>query len=102
MEGGADWVWMMDDDAEPRADALFELMQVATIPNNIYGSLPINGSETSWPITLQGDTPKKTSQTHDIPEQANVRMLPFLGFLVHRNLVEIGRASCRERVCQYV
>ena len=85
---GSDWIWMMDDDAEPHADALAELMQVAIDPANIYGSLATNGDETSWLMTLLGDPSKTTSLISDIPAQATVRMLPFLGFLIHRDLVE--------------
>lgn len=84
---GADWVWMMDDDAEPHTDALAELMRVARDPANVYGSLATNGSETSWLMTLLDNLPKTTGAVGDIPEQANVQMLPFLGFLIHRDLV---------------
>lgn len=87
VANGSDWIWMMDDDAEPHADALAELMQVATDPANIYGSLATNGDETSWLTTLLGDPSKTTSLISDIPAQATVRMLPFLGFLIHRDLV---------------
>jgi GT2 family glycosyltransferase len=84
---GAGWVWMMDDDAEPHATALAELMQVACDPRNIYGSLAVNGDETSWLMTLLNDPPVTTSKADAIPAQAVVRMLPFLGFLIHRDLV---------------
>lgn len=82
-----DWIWMMDDDAEPHPDALAELMEVADNPDNIYGSLATNGDETSWLMTLLGDSPKTTCLVDDIPVQARVQMLPFLGFLIHRDLV---------------
>lgn len=87
IENGADWVWMMDDDAEPHPDALAELMMVATDSANIYGSLATSGDETSWLMTLLGPPPKTTSMVADIPAQSAVRMLPFLGFLIHRALV---------------
>jgi glycosyltransferase involved in cell wall biosynthesis len=85
---GTDWIWMMDDDAEPRLDALTELMNAARSPANVYGSLPTDGNETSWLVTLLGSSPKTTSVIEDIPDQANVRMLPFLGFFIHRDLVD--------------
>lgn len=87
VQSGADWTWMMDDDAAPHPAALAELIQVATSPENIYGSLAINGDETSWPMTLIGNPPRTTSLVADVPTQAEVRMLPFLGFLIHRELV---------------
>src|SRR5690606_31380980 len=36
FEHGADYVWMMDDDAVPHQNALEQLMKHAT-PNHIYG-----------------------------------------------------------------
>ena len=82
-----DWVWMMDDDAEPHADALAELAYVAKDPNHVYGSLATSGDETSWLTTLLDDPMRTTSRVTDIPAQAEVMMLPFLGFMIHRDLV---------------
>jgi glycosyltransferase involved in cell wall biosynthesis len=87
IDGGADWVWMMDDDAEPHSDALRELMQVAVDPANVYGSLATSGDETSWLMTLLTPHPKTASTAIEVPASAQVRMLPFLGFLIHRELV---------------
>jgi GT2 family glycosyltransferase len=87
MENGADWVWMMDDDAEPHPDALAELMRVATMPGNVYGSLATSGASTSWAMTLL-ETQTKTMLVSDFPACAEVLGLPFLGILVHRELVE--------------
>lgn len=88
VDSGADWIWMMDDDAEPHADALAELMRVASNSDNIYGSLATHGEETSWLMTLLGDHPVTTSRVADIPAMAQVQMLPFLGFMIHRDLVQ--------------
>jgi GT2 family glycosyltransferase len=85
---GADWVWMMDDDAEPHPGALVELMRVARNPDHVYGSLATNADETSWITTILDAPPKTTDRVSDIPDCAKVQMLPFLGFLIHRNLVE--------------
>lgn len=91
VKNGANWVWMMDDDAAPLPNALAELMQVPTNSKNIYGSLAISGEETSWLTTILGDPPMTTSLAADIPTHAEVRTLPFLGFLIHRELVaQIG------------
>lgn len=84
---GADWVWMMDDDAEPHPDALMELMRVTDNPANIYGSLATSGTETSWTISVLGERQRRTRIAQDVPEQADVQMLPFLGFFIHRELV---------------
>jgi Predicted glycosyltransferases len=84
---GAEWVWMMDDDAEPHADALAELMAVATEPFNVYGSLAVNGQDTSWLMTVVGPPAFTTGEAGAVPAEAEVQMLPFLGFMIHRNLV---------------
>lgn len=88
VEGGADWVWMMDDDAEPHPSALTELIKVAVNPANVYGSLAVNGQDTSWITTLLGENRRVVEKSADVPAQARVQSLPFLGFLIHRDLVE--------------
>jgi GT2 family glycosyltransferase len=88
VDGGADWVWMMDDDACPTSTALAEVLDVAGDPANIYGSLAVCGDETSWIMTMLGDPDRSTTNKADIPSTARVQMLPFLGFLVHRELVK--------------
>ncbi|WP_374341246.1 glycosyltransferase family 2 protein [Azonexus sp.] len=88
IDKGADWTWMMDDDAEPHTTALSELMHVVTDPRNIYGSLAVNGDETSWLTTLLGEQNITINQVSDIPKQARVSFVPFLGFLIHRSLVD--------------
>tara|TARA_R100000900_G_scaffold47653_1_gene38378 strand:+ start:64938 stop:65762 length:825 start_codon:yes stop_codon:yes gene_type:complete len=88
IEDGAEWVWMMDDDAEPHPSALQELMRVADDPANIYGSLAVNKGDVSW-LTRVLDPPLGEVEKADaVPERAVVQSLPFLGFLVHRSLVE--------------
>lgn len=78
---------MMDDDACPHADALERLLAAANNPGNIYGSVAVNGEDTSWPITLL-DEARTVERAIDVPEQARVEFTPLLGFLIHRTLVE--------------
>jgi GT2 family glycosyltransferase len=88
-EAGFDWTWVMDDDAEPHADALQELMQRATKPEHMYGSVAVNGENVSWAIELVEQVPpKRVERTADVPDIAVVRFLPFLGVLVSRQLVD--------------
>ncbi|MFT4241099.1 MAG: glycosyltransferase [Acidovorax sp.] len=84
---GAEWVWMMDDDAEPHPHALEQLMQVATDPRHVYGSLAICGDETSWLTTILDPSLGEISNPATVPQKAIVQSLPFLGFLIHRDLV---------------
>lgn len=84
---GADWIWMMDDDAEPEPEALEHLMNVASQTENVYGSLATSGTDTAWPTTLIDDG-RVINRAEDVPEEASVQFLPFLGFLIHRSLVQ--------------
>ncbi len=90
LERGADWVWMMDDDAEPVRNALAELITIAAKPTNIYGSLAIHGTETAWNTTLLLDdgSQRLVRNINEVPDKARVQFLPFLGLLVSRSLVE--------------
>ena len=86
FENGAEWVWMMDDDAEPHPEALEQLMRVATDPSHVYGSLAVCGDETSWLTTVLNPPLGEVERPEDVPEHAEVQSLPFLGFLIHRDL----------------
>lgn len=88
IESGADWIWIMDDDAEPHPSALEELMKVADNPANVFGSLATHGAETSWTTTLCGPPQRIVDLVADVPERARVQSLPFLGFMIHRDLVQ--------------
>lgn len=80
FDNGAEWVWMMDDDAEPHLDALEKLMRVAIDPDCIYGSIAVSGSQTSWPLhSIDG---AQLSDVAGLPDTFQVTSLPFLGFLV--------------------
>jgi GT2 family glycosyltransferase len=88
LDRGADWTWMMDDDAAPHPDALAELLAIADDPSCIYGSTAVNGVHTSWTTTMPGPPARRTDLASEVPAKARVESLPFLGFLVHRKLVE--------------
>ncbi|MFA7668470.1 MAG: glycosyltransferase family 2 protein [Burkholderiaceae bacterium] len=89
FENGAQWVWMMDDDAEPHYDALEQLMRVASDPNRIYGSIAVAGIQTSWPLCSKDGA--EFSEVTRIPDTLHVTSLPFLGFLVSaRTVARIG------------
>jgi len=83
----AEWIWMMDDDAEPHADALEELAKVASNADHVYGSLAICGELTSWTVTLAENPTRRITRVAGVPPSADVESLPFLGFLIHRDLV---------------
>ena len=88
FEHGANYVWMMDDDAIPHPTALAELLKHVT-PQHIYASLAVKDEQISWEMTVkQGDSWITTHNPNDITENMEVHSLPFLGFMIHRQLVE--------------
>jgi GT2 family glycosyltransferase len=86
------WVWLMDDDAVPRPDALEILLTAAGGDyGNLYGSLAVAGEECAWGLRLIDRNRELIVRAEDMPPLARVAHLPFLGFLVHTDLVhEIG------------
>lgn len=88
LANGANWIWMMDDDAEPHPTALEELMKVAKDPANVYGSLATKGPDTSWTTTLLDPHSHTVDNAANVPNEARVQSLPFLGFMIHRDLVQ--------------
>ncbi|HEY9131806.1 MAG TPA: glycosyltransferase family 2 protein [Dyella sp.] len=86
-EGGCDWAWMMDDDAAPYPDALEQLIAVADDNRHIYGSLAVRGDDTSWATTILAPDRLVANRRDEVPVKAQVLSLPFLGFMVHRDLV---------------
>lgn len=89
IENKYDWSWIMDDDAFPERNALEELLKVAISANNIYGSIAVQGDETSWITTILQDKKKySTTMLTEIPDFATVSFLPFLGLLISKEIVQ--------------
>ncbi|WP_448100682.1 glycosyltransferase [Luteibacter jiangsuensis] len=88
LDSGADWLWMMDDDAEPLPGALSELLALRPSPENVYGSLAVQGESTAWTTTLLGPPRRAVDRVEEVPECTQVLALPFLGFLIHAALVQ--------------
>jgi len=87
VAGGAEWIWMMDDDAEPQASALSALLHEVVTDEAIYGSIAThNGIELCWP--LFGVDGREVIAIKDAPRIAEVVALPFLGILISRRVVE--------------
>jgi GT2 family glycosyltransferase len=81
---GYDWFWLMDDDALPASDALENLIKQAVDPFAIYGSTALHDGQLCWPITYQGQV---TTELNELSELTSVGGIPFLGFLIHREMV---------------
>lgn len=90
---GADWAWLMDDDALPTVDALANLDVKMLYPSNVYASAAVCGEHLSWPVTLDQKEQllERAHRIDDLPPYARTTSHPFLGFLIHRELVrQIG------------
>lgn len=88
VEEGADWVWMMDDDAEPHLDALERLLDRPLSPDNLYGSVAVAGDRLAWPMNPLGGRPEDTLYgTDELPAELAVQFIPFLGILISRQMV---------------
>ncbi|MCT8089476.1 glycosyltransferase family 2 protein [Acinetobacter sp. C_4_1] len=86
FEQGADYVWMMDDDALPHFTALEELVKHA-VPEAIFGSLAVNKESTAWTTTLLPKF-KVVNLKLDVPDKSEVQSLPFLGFLTSKEIYQ--------------
>lgn len=89
LQEGCDWVWMMDDDAEPHVDALARLLDRPLDPRNIYSSCAVAGDRLAWPVV---GTPANRAATPHHPSELQtefeVAHTPFLGILVSAALIE--------------
>jgi GT2 family glycosyltransferase len=92
VENGADWVWMMDDDAEPQPDALEKLTDRSLTPENLYGSVAVFCDRLSWPMMPHnGKSKDSIAYVHafeKLPYELDVQFIPFLGILVNTALVK--------------
>lgn len=88
------WFWLMDDDAMPRPDALANLERFANDTNLIYAStalgLDVDAVRLCWPLEiLRGTSILIEDQYQDLSKTEQLSYAPFLGFFIHKNLVEI-------------
>lgn len=94
MTKDCNWIWLMDDDAEPDQDALNALVALDKDSNAIYGSCTVSNSGLHdmlcWPVEIISATnSNKMVYRHDkLCNIQRVSNIPFLGFFFHRSLVE--------------
>lgn len=84
-----DWLWMMDDDACADEGALQALITAAPDRRHVYGSVAINTErgeeELCWPAARPGlHSARLRNELEPIQQVHNI---PFLGLLVHGDLV---------------
>jgi GT2 family glycosyltransferase len=93
MDGDWHWFWLMDDDAIPEPDAMENLLKFADVPDTVYGSAAINilngKRKLCWPAITKQKGRKRFVEFPDmLADVEEVDMIPFLGFFIHRQLVE--------------
>ncbi len=93
LKQGWDWMWLMDDDALPDPHALRAILDISPKSTDVYGSVALDEVDGQmrlcWPILRVSS---KSEPVVHMPEMLQpveeVVMLPFLGFCIHRELVE--------------
>lgn len=85
---GADWIWLMDDDAVPHIDALERLMEQASDPRNLYGSAAVSGNRLAWPmLPVGGRATDEINSSEQLVVTQDVHFIPFLGLLVSATMI---------------
>lgn len=85
---GADWVWIMDDDAVPAPDSLEKLLARRLDPNDLYASVAISNGALAWPMErADGRSKGSFVGSDDLPAELDVAFAPFLGLLVSAEMV---------------
>lgn len=93
LQGQWQWFWLMDDDAIPESDALEKLFMNAHDTDTVYGSTAINGRDgitrLCWPVIIKKNDQKRFIEFPEmLADTEEVDMIPFIGFFIHRTLVE--------------
>lgn len=83
---GCDWVWMMDDDAEPHLDSLERLLELPLDASNIYSSAAVSEKRLAWPMIPASGIGKPLLYTSELPLTIEVNSVPFLGILISTEL----------------
>ncbi|HEY4292533.1 glycosyltransferase family 2 protein [Luteibacter sp.] len=97
LEQGADWIWAMDDDAIPEPDALESLMAVQPSSAHVYASIAGSDGRLAWPLKPLNEHPAKMLLgVSEVPDVVEVENVPFLGLLVHRDLIRRLGVPCSE------
>ena len=89
VSNGSDWVWIMDDDGVPYADALERLDEIDLDECNLYGSVAVSGDRLSWPmVPIGGRSADTIWLTAELKAVQSVQFIPFLGLMVSRAITQ--------------
>ena len=92
-EDGYDWIWLMDDDVEPKPEALEKLSEYKHISKCIHPSREsIDGKEVLWEGYIDAMTGLRVNldniSFHNDKEFACVNIACFEGMLIHKSIVD--------------
>jgi GT2 family glycosyltransferase len=98
-EQGFDWLWLMDDDTRPRADALQKIIDNGIDPGVAYSSVSISDTtETlSWGVVNSDENERWIKDLKDLPNKSfNTPGAPFNGFLISREIIRVAGLPDKE------
>lgn len=92
-EDGYDWIWLMDDDVEPKPEALEKLLEYKHISKCIHPSREsVDGKEVLWEGYIDAMTGLRVNldnlSFHNDKEFACVNIACFEGMLIHKSIVD--------------
>jgi rhamnopyranosyl-N-acetylglucosaminyl-diphospho-decaprenol beta-1,3/1,4-galactofuranosyltransferase len=93
LEAGADWIWIVEDDALPHRDALERLLSAGTKPDCVYGSLVVdpNTNDLSFGCAvIEPDGSQRIVSTKtELPDASSFQVRGiWLGALIPRHIIE--------------
>lgn len=90
-EDGCDWVWILDDDAWPRPDALEKLELLGLSPKSVYASLVIDNKtgDLAFPYAvMNGRSMVSVQHVHSLPDGCSFELRgAYLGSLISREAI---------------
>jgi GT2 family glycosyltransferase len=99
LSQGADWVWILDDDAWPRPEALETLVRAGLNEQTVYSSLVIDpkANDLAWPyLAVRCEAPSLAMHLKDLPKGEDLFETKgaWLGALVPATIVrEVGEVN---------
>lgn len=87
-----DWIWVMDDDANPDGYALQKIIEAEVFKKNIYGSAAVGSRKDKKKLCFPARTvnPRKNKYIEyheELDDIEEVAWIPFLGFFIHAEMI---------------
>ncbi|MCK5503763.1 MAG: glycosyltransferase [Thermodesulfovibrionia bacterium] len=87
-----DWIWVMDDDANPEGHALQKIIENDLFQKNIYGSAAVGSRKGKKKFCFPARTVNRCKNKYiEYHEELNdieeVAWIPFLGFFIHAEMI---------------